>query len=276
MKRAMLFTTIFLIFSISTLANKSETPATILIERGTFTMGDTWENEKLDEGPAHRVEITYDFYMGVYEVTFQEYDIFCDRTNRSKPDDRSWGRESRPVINVSWWDAIAYCNWLSEKESLPVAYDGEGNLLDGEGKITTNPSRVVGYRLPTEAEWEYAARGGNRSGGYMRAGSNNVSEVAWYKLNSQNKTHEVGTKMPNELGLYDMSGNVWEWTGDWYEFYSSSNETDPYNATVASYRVTRGGSWIDCMLGVRVSYRGSSLPTHATVNLGFRIARTAL
>ncbi len=186
----------------------------VLVEKGTFMMGDEFGDLWHGCGPVHQVTLTYDFYMGKYEVTFKEYDAFCEATGRSKPSDRDWGRGNRPVINVSWWDAIAYCNWLSEKEGLPVAYRlwgeaSEGQMLDANGNVTTDITKVLGYRLPTEAEWEYAARGGKHHSPYKYSGSDNVDEVAWYEGNSGDKTHEIGLKLPNALGIYDMSGNVW-------------------------------------------------------------------
>jgi len=255
----------------------------VIVEKGSFTMGDTWGDgfafrigaKVLDlETPTHKVVLTYDFSLGKNQVTFDEYDAFCNATGRSKPNDEGWGRGSRPVINVSWNDVIAYCNWLSEKEKLPKAYDDKGNLLDKDGMITTDPSKVVGYRLPTEAEWEYAARGGNKSKGYKYSGSDNVNDVAWYGGNSGSKTHEVGLKLPNSLGIYDMSGNVWEWCSDWYGDYSSSAQTNPYNSTAGSDRVFRGGGCYSGATRVRVAYRNYYSPTDTYSNLGFRIART--
>jgi len=248
-------------------------PQMVLVEKGSFTMGDTWGDGESDEKPTHKVTFTYDFYMGKYEVTFDEYDAFCEATGRNKPKDEDWGRGIRPVINVSWNDAIAYCNWLSEKEKLPKAYDNSGNLLDKDGRITTDPSRVVGYRLPTEAEWEYAARGGNKNKVYKYSGSDTVNDVAWYWDNSGRKTQEVGKKVPNELVIYDMSGNVWEWCSDWYGGYSGSAQTNPYNNS-GSGRVLRGGSWYDNAAFVRVAFRNDRLPAYTNFRMGFRITRT--
>jgi len=246
----------------------------VLVEKGSFTMGDTWGDGYSNEKPTHRVTFTYNFYMGKYEVTFDEYDAFCNATGLSKPKDENWGRGNRPVINVSWFDAIAYCNWLSDKENLPKAYDNNGNLLDKDGRVTTDPSKVVGYRLPTEAEWEYAARGGNKSKGYKYSGSNTVGDVAWYNSNSGSKTQEVGKKLPNELGIYDMSGSIWELCSDFYANYSSPEQTNPYSSS-GSRRVVRGGGWSYNATFARVAYRYSYSPTYACSSLGFRIARTA-
>ncbi|WP_367357739.1 SUMF1/EgtB/PvdO family nonheme iron enzyme, partial [Mesotoga sp.] len=248
----------------------------VLVEKGSFTMGDTWGDGESNEKPTHKVTFTYNFYICKYETTFDEYDAFCEATGKSKPNDQGWGRGQRPVIKVSWWDAIDYCNWLSEKEKLPKAYDNNGNLLDKDGKVTTDPSKVVGYRLPTEAEWEYAARGGNKSKGYKYSGSDNVGDVAWYSSTSGSKPQEVGNKAPNELGLYDMSGNVWEWCSDWYDsgYYSKSPTTNPYNSTPGSGRVNRGGGWRSNAADARVAYPADDAPTRTYRDLGFRIART--
>ena len=162
-------------------------------------MGDTWGDGLIDERPVREVRITYDFYIGKYEVTFSEFDVFCKATGRIPPSDEDWGRRALPVINVTWWDAVEFCNWLSEREGLPKAYDDDGRLLDATGKATDILERVPGFRLPTEAEWEYAARGGNKNEGHKYAGSDDVDEVAWHSENSGIKPHEVGKKAPNEL-----------------------------------------------------------------------------
>ena len=264
--------TIIVIFASSLCASM---PEQVLVNRGSFLMGTTWREEGVDYEPVRRIHLNYDYYIGKFEVTFEEYEAFCDETGRILPDDSGWGKGSRPVMNVSWWDAIAYCNWLSNKQEIPLAYDSEGNLLDGRGKITTDPSEVEGFRLPTDPEWEFAARGGNASEGYTRSGGNSVDSVAWYKTNSENMTHPVGTKAPNELGIHDMSGNVWEWVSDYHTDYYSSEETNPYVSSFSAYRVKRGGSWIDCPVGVSIDVRSKGLPGHAITNLGFRISRTA-
>jgi len=245
----------------------------VFVERGSFTMGDTWGDGYNHEKPTHKVTFTYDFYMGKYEVTFDEYDAFCNATGLIGPKDEGWVRGTRPVIHVSWFDAIAYCNWLSEKNGLPKAYDNNGNFLDKDGRVTTDPSKVMGYRLPTEAEWEYAARGGSKSKGYKYAGSDTIDEVAWYYSNSGKETQEVGKKLPNELGIYDMSGNVWEWCSDFYANYSSPEQTNPYNNS-GSYRVYRGGGWVNYVAFARVANRSYGSPARTNYYLGFRIVRT--
>jgi len=245
----------------------------IYVEGGSFVMGDTWGDGDSDEKPTHKVELTYDFYIGKYPVTFEEYDRYCSETGATKPYVWNWGRGRRPVIRVSWFDAIGYCDWLSDVEGLARAYDNAGNLIDSRGNETIDTSKVKGYRLLTEAEWEYAARGGKKSRRNKYAGSNNPDEVAWYTSNSRHKTQEVGKKAPNELGIYDMSGNVWEWCSDWYGNYSSSAQTNPYNNS-GSGRVGRGGGWGDDAAGTRVAGRGYDSPSRAYYYLGFRICRT--
>ncbi len=259
-------------------------PKVVLVEGGTFMMGDEFGDLWPFCRPVHEVTLTYDFWMGRYPVTFDGYDAFCHDTGRSKPSDEGWGRGTRPVINVSWWDAIAYCNWLSEREGLPVAYrllgePNEGHMLDANGIVTINIAQVVGYRLPTEAEWEYAARGGKHHSPFKYSGSDDVGEVAWYRENSYNDelerrtTWPVGQKLPNILGIFDMSGNVTEWCSDrWYD-YTDIPKTNPYICTGSS-RVLRGGHWNSYATNVRVALRNYYSPTYTRSFFGFRIART--
>ncbi len=249
-------------------------PETVLVESGTFFMGDTWGEHGGNELPVHQVVITYDFYMGRYLVTFDEFDWFCRETERAMIYDwNGYGRGKKPVYNATWFDAIAFCNWLSDQEGLPRSYDSEGNFLDRKGELTNDPSEVVGYRLPTEAEWEYAARGGIYQSPYRYSGSDNADEVAWHSGNADRQTHEVGQKLPNALGIYDMSGNVWEWCSDYYADYTSSDKINPY-VSDGTARVFRGGSVGHWLLLSRVSFRSSGRGVSGILT-GFRIARTA-
>ena len=196
------------------------------VEAGTFTMGATAEMKELydDERPTHRVTLTNDYYIGKYEVTQALWQTVMGN-NPSK-----FKGDNLPVEQVKWKDCQKFLSKLN---------------------------RITGkmFRLPTEAEWEYAARGGNKSRGYQYSGSNNLSDVAWYDNNSGNKTHAVGTKQANELGIYDMSGNVYEWCQDWFGKYNSSSQVNPTGANSGSDRVFRGGSWISNAGNCRSSYR---------------------
>ncbi|MDY0296023.1 MAG: bifunctional serine/threonine-protein kinase/formylglycine-generating enzyme family protein [Acidobacteriota bacterium] len=215
----------------------------VRVPAGEFSMG---SNEHSFEKPVHRVYLDT-YYISKYEVTFDQYDAFCNATGRSKPSDQGWGRGSRPVINVSWEDAVAFCRWLSQKTGKTV-------------------------RLPTEAEWEKAAKGGNNSRGYTYSGSNNVGAVAWYDDNSGSETHPVGQKSANELGIHDMSGNVWEWCSDWYDkdYYSRSPARNPTGPSSGSRRVQRGGGWVIIASYCRSAFRFGSLPSLRGGILGFR------
>jgi formylglycine-generating enzyme required for sulfatase activity len=245
----------------------------ILVQGGIFLMGD----KSIKAAPVHQVTLS-NFMIGQSPVTFSEYDRYCQETNIPLVWDKGWGKENRPVINVSWADAIRFCNWKSRTEGLAVAYnEGTGELLDSSGSITTDITQVEGYCLPTEAEWEYAARGGNKSKGYVYSGSNNIDEVAWYDKNSGGKTHPVGEKQSNELGLYDMSGNVYEWVQDWYSdsYYDSLPSSNPVGHSDGSSRVSRGGSWIYGPLFCRTAYRFAFDPNLRRIFLGFRLRLSA-
>ncbi|PID27569.1 MAG: hypothetical protein CR982_05245 [Candidatus Cloacimonadota bacterium] len=254
--------------------NESSVPEDmILVEGGTFNMGnvidDPYGNE--DEKPVHEVTVG-SFYMSKYEVTNAEYCEFLNSEGNQEEGGSTWlnitdpachieesngvfvpksGKDDYPVILVTWYGAKAYCEWK-----------------DG--------------RLPTEAEWEYAARGGNSSNGYKYAGSNNLDEVAWYYSNSENPdnnmyggkgSHIVGQKLPNEIEIYDMSGNAWEWCNDWYdlEYYSNSPSNNPQGPSSGEKRVFRGGSWRHHEKSARVANRSYGPPSASGFNVGFRL-----
>ena len=215
----------------------------IAVKGGTFTMGATSEQTGADsdESPTHSVTLS-DYYIGETEVTQELWNAVMG-SNPSK----FTGNMQRPVEMVSWNDCQTFISKL--------------NQLTGKT-----------FRLPTEAQWEYAARGGNKSKGYIYSGSNEIDEVAWYEYNSGGMTHPVQTKAPNELGIYDMTGNVYEWCTDWYGAYSSAAQTDPTGPATGSYRDYRGGGWGFSASYCRVAYRVSSTPTYSFSNLGLRLA----
>ena len=235
----------------------------VFVKGGTFSMGSNDGDD--DEEPVHSVTVG-SFNMNKYEVTFEQYDKFCEATGREKPDDEGWGRGTRPVINVSWHDAVEYCNWLSEIEELTPVYRGSGD------NISCNFD-ANGYRLPTEAEWEYAARGGVNHDSYTYSGSNTAGDIGWYRDNSGEETHPVGGKSPNSLGLYDMSGNVWEWCYDWYgnDYYSSTSLVDPEGPDSGGLRVLRGGSWCVITFYLRCADRHGYIPDLTGNGNGFRV-----
>ena len=217
----------------------------VYVKGGTFSMGATQEQGSVDpvqdEYPVHSVTLS-DYYIGRFEVTQGLWKVVMNNHNPSefkKGDDY-------PVEMVSWNDIQDFLNKLN--------------------KVTGKK-----YALPTEAQWEYAARGGANSKGYKYSGSNTVGDVAWCWDNSDEETHPVGKKQANELGLYDMSGNVYEWCNDWYGAYSSDSQTDPTGPTTGSYRVLHGGSWYSYEEDCRVSNRSYNGPDFHRNNYGFRV-----
>jgi formylglycine-generating enzyme required for sulfatase activity len=217
----------------------------VLVKGGTFTMGCTAEQGgdcQRNESPAHQVTLS-DFYIGKYEVTQKQWKaVMGDDNNPS-----NFKGDDLPVEMVSWNDVQEFITKL--------------NVKTGKN-----------YRLPTEAEWEYAARGGNVSKGYKYGGSVDVNEVAWYGENGESVTHRVGTKKANELGIHDMSGNVYEWVHDLYGNYRKNDLTNPQGSSTGSRRVFRGGSWYYSAGYARVSYRSFNDPDARSNFLGFRLA----
>ena len=214
----------------------------VRVEVGTFTMGATPEMEKPSdwEKPTHKVTLTNDYYIGKYEVT----QALWQAVMNSNPS--NFKGDNLPVEQVSWDDCQEFISKL--------------NIITGKK-----------FRLPTEAEWEYAARGGKKSRGYQYSGSNNLTDVAWYEDNSGSKTHAVGSKQANELGIYDMSGNVYEWCQDCFNSYSSSSQVNPTGANSGSNRVLRGGSWGGTARYCRSSCRSSVKPDNCGNFIGLRL-----
>lgn len=230
----------------------------VYVECGTFQMGATPEQgleAGFDERPAHEVRLTKNYYIGKYEVTQELWKEVMGTTVAQQRDKHRYRSTSGvgpdyPMYYVSWKEAQEFCEKLSQ--------------LTGKR-----------YALPTEAQWEYAARGGAKSKGYKYSGSNDVDKVAWHYSNSGlgEETHPVGKKRPNELGIYDMSGNVWEWCCDWYGKYSKEEQTDPTGPTPirGDGRVLRGGSCKGGEEHCRVSNRSLGVPGEVRLNWGFRV-----
>jgi formylglycine-generating enzyme required for sulfatase activity len=237
------------------------------VAAGTFMMGSPGnEAGRYDSEVQHQVTINKAFYMGKYQLTQKEW-VALMGSNPS-----CFRGDNLPVEQVSWYDAIAYCNARSVNEGLVPAYTVSGTTVTW---IKSAAGIAAGYRLPTEAEWEYAARGGSGAGYQIYAGNNNLDSVGWYDENSGDKTHSVGTKAPNSLGIYDMSGNVSEWCWDWYGSYPTAPQTDPRGVCSGSDRVARGGSWFNFGQDLRLAVRDYNNPSHRIDHLGFRLVRSS-
>jgi formylglycine-generating enzyme required for sulfatase activity len=287
-------------------------PEMVMVEGDLFLMGSE-NSEFSDEEPVHPVKLST-FQISKFPVTniqfvqfiketgyqtsaekgrwsfaaywdtFNEKSVLTDKINvfcNWQFDE--WGtpygreRDHYPVIHVSWFDAIAYCNYLNKISGYPSVYNDRGNLLDPNGNITEDISKVKGYRLPTEAEWEFAAKGGKKSKGFKYSGSNEPTEVANCWESEQYILRKVGSLAPNELGLWDMSGNVWEWCNDFYDsdFYSKCSELgeveNPCCLSEATLRVLRGGSWVDGAVDCRLARRNAFVPLNRDASAGFRV-----
>jgi len=222
-------------------ATPPQSPAMVFVKGGSFIMGNGAEDKKW----AH-AETVADFSISRYEVTVGEYKTFCTATGRAMPETPYWGwNDQHPMVNVSYNDAIAYCKWLSK-------------ILG------------VTYRLPTEAEWEFAANGGTQSKGYTYAGGNDINQVAWYYKNANYQMQAVGQKKPNELGLFDMTGNAWEWCSDWYVGTSIAGKINE-----GSHHVLKGGSSMSFETNSTNIQRNYRATNRAIYSAGFRLVTTA-
>ncbi len=237
-------------------------PKMILVHSGGFEMGSQpLDQDGRPDEQLHPVVISGDFLMAETEVTQRQYQsLMGANPSYFKGDDL-------PVESVSWLDAVKYCNALSRDENFTPCYQVSGTEV-----VWKDGVRCTGYRLPTEAEWEYSARAPM---GTKYAGSDNPDEVAWYGSGAGNTTHAVKTKKANGQGIYDLTGNVWEWVWDWYvDKYEMLSPTDPMGPASGSQRVKRGGSWNNDAGSVRVAYRDWSEPGDRYGNLGFRLVRS--
>ena len=235
------------------LKDGSQGPEMVIVPAGSFQMGNIDGKGGGVERPVHRVQIKKPFAIGRYQVTFKEYDQFAHARGRTLPEDRGWGRGRRPVVHVSWNEAVEYAKWLSVQTGKP-------------------------YRLLTEAEWEYAARSGGKDDIWAGTSREQIlTDYAWYEASSGQKTQPVGTKKPNSIGVYDMSGNVREWVEDcWHETYDGAPEDGSAwleaGGGKCGLRVIRGGSWLNTPDILRLSGRDSRYADFRDGTIGFRLA----
>jgi len=274
----------------------------VAITGGTFNMGSN--SYFIAEQPVHSVTVS-SFNMGTYEVRNSDYVLFLNSQGNQTEGGFTWidlkesvyqgitggpdpgtfsvrsGDENQPVVYVSWYGAVAYCNWLSSRQGLTPCY-GDINNRGNDPSVWRTKN---GYRLPTEAEWEYACRAGSTADYYWGdsypPGSTNTGKYAWYSGNSAGNHHDSGQLSPNAFGLYDISGNVWEYCNDWYSdstsnppaYYGISPANDPTGPASGTQNVLRGGSWFDVADYCRSTFRYSGFPYTREKHIGFRVVR---
>ena len=236
----------FILLFFNVLHSQNSKDYWVFVEGGSFLMGCNEQDKECyaDEQPLHKVTLS-SFYIAKYEVTVKQYRDYCEKTGKAMPKEPSYGwQDDFPVVNVTWDDAKAYAEYM-------------------------------GCRLPSEAEWEYAAKGGKKSEGYLYSGSNDWDEVGWSYENSDKMPHPVGTKKPNELGIYDMSGNAWEWCSDNYGlyYYAESPAVNPRGPSKGLGKVNRGGCFAFDYLLLNVHHRRCSAPDATGTGTGFRLVK---
>lgn len=263
----------------SQLSEIAVTNELVFVKGGTFEMGNNRNDMNEGERPAHEVTVR-DFYISKYEITQSEWGLHMPVFYYDLREGPNF-----PVYYVSWYEVLKYSNTRSIAEGLNPCYSINGST-DPEiwgatpKKPDENWDAVVcdwnanGYRMPTEAEWEYAARGGNKTHGYKFSGSNDYLKIAWMEENSGAKLQEVGKKQANELGLHDMSGNLYEWCWDWYGKYPNEAVTNPTGPPTGTFRVERGGAWDRGVNALKVDNRYFFKPQTSYGGIGIRIART--
>jgi formylglycine-generating enzyme required for sulfatase activity len=236
------------VFKVKATANAGGIVDLVLIEGGSFIMGN--ENGQEDEKPEHEVQLS-NFYISKYEITVKQYEEFCKKSGKEMPESNSEWLDDHPMTYISWEDAKEYCSWLSE--------------MTGEK-----------YRLPTEAEWEYVAKGGIHGSSNTEPSKNEIDNYAWHKGNTGGYAHyEVGKLKPNDLGIYDIIGNVWEWCEDWYgkTYYAYAPGFNPPGPPRGKTKVARGGSWREPGDIITETYRFYQSPTSRTNYVGLRVVK---
>lgn len=240
---------LFSMLACTTYTTAQNFPEMIKIDGGAFQMGDNHYIGFDDEMPLHTVFVnTYE--IGKTEVTVAQWRYYCKQNNLEMPPPPDWGwHDDHPITNILWKEAVAYCKWLSN-------------------------TKKEAYRLPTEAEWEYAAKGGVKVKGYKYSGSQWIDTVAWYSGNSNKTTHPVARKMPNELGIYDMTGNAWEWCLDVVaRVYSVRSATNPLEKNESANRVVKGGAFIYNNSVCRTAYRFETSIADRRIEIGLRVVK---
>lgn len=236
---------LFITLSFLSFSQGKESIEWVKVEGGSFLMGcEKTEADCYPDEEQHKVTLST-FYISKYEITVAQYRYYCNQTGKSMPQEPNFGwQDNAPIVNITWQEAKDYAKW-------------------------------AGGRLPTEAEWEFAARGGNKSKGFKYSGGDNPLEVGWCFENAEKTTHPVGEKLPNELGLYDMSGNAWEWCEDNYEiyYYKHSPEKNPKGPTTGLGKVNRGGCYNFDYHLMKPSHRRGSGAESTGTGTGFRIAK---